>query len=155
MHFAHGAGLDGDEGGGEAAGDGEGFRVEDLDGAAGDAVGLVNCQRIELWGGIVSAYRLLGPVEAVGVLLGYQPRGTGLVLLLNVRWRGGAREDPQLVRGGFFEGVEGSAEVLRDDALGHAVDEPGDEEGVLLAEGSVVEDFRVLALCMYPYYSGK
>lgn len=40
VHFAHGAGLDGYQRGGEAACDGEGLRVEDLDGAAGDAVGL-------------------------------------------------------------------------------------------------------------------
>ena len=50
VHFAHGSGLDGDEGGGEAAGDGEGLGVEDLDGAAWDPVGLVEVSKVRMVG---------------------------------------------------------------------------------------------------------
>jgi hypothetical protein len=41
VDFADGAGLDDDKGGGEVLGDGEGGRVEDLDGTAGDSVWLL------------------------------------------------------------------------------------------------------------------
>lgn len=58
VHFAHGSGLDGDEGGGEAAGDGEGLGVEDLDGAAWDAVGLVGISKVRMIGNEVFGYLL-------------------------------------------------------------------------------------------------
>lgn len=38
VHFAHGAGLDGDEGSGEVGGDGEGGCVDYFYGTAGDGV---------------------------------------------------------------------------------------------------------------------
>lgn len=58
VDLTHRAGLDDDEGGGEVGGDGEGGRVEDLDGAAGGLVGLLL--------GPVVGVRAGGAVERAG-----------------------------------------------------------------------------------------
>lgn len=88
----------------------------------------------------LGTYLLFGPVETVSALLRNQTSRTRLVLLLDISWSGGTREDPQLIRGGFLESIDGSAEVLCDYALGGSLDELGQEERVLLTEVAVVKD---------------
>lgn len=82
VHFAHCAGGDGYEGGGEVGGDGEGGCVDYLYGAAGDGVGF-----------------LLGEVVGVGIFLGEGTGGTGLVLCGDVRWGRCTVEYVKLIRG--------------------------------------------------------
>lgn len=92
VDLAHAAGLHGDDGGGEVRGDGEGGRVDDLDGAAGDLVG-----------------RLLGEVVGVAVFEGDDAGGGGDVLLLDVLGGWGAGEDVEFVVWDVFEGADREA----------------------------------------------
>ena len=146
VHLAHGSRLDGNQGSGEALRDRERLWVKNFDGAAWYAVGLRIISKISFaFKNRAVAYLLLGPVEAVGALLGDQTSRTRLVLLLDVRWRRSTRENPQLIRRGFLECVKGSTEVLCNNGLGSPLDELGEEERVLLAKGAIVKntDFKV------------
>ena len=45
-----------------------------------------------------------------------------------------------MIRGRFFESIDGSTEVLCDYGLGGSLDELGQEERILLTEVAVVKD---------------
>ena len=128
MYLAHGAGFDGDEGGGEGGCDGEGGGIEDLDGAAGDAGGF-----------------LLAPMIRIGPFLWYHASGPRYILLRNVLRRGCTREDPELFLRHVLHCFYARPEVLGYDRLRVSQHEFREEECVFFAEGTVVEDEQEFA----------
>lgn len=95
VNLAHAAWMHGDHGSGEVVGDGEGQRIDDLDGSAFHLVG-----------------GLLGEMVGVALALGNNARAAGHILLADVGWRGRAGEDVQFVLGDIVEGGDGEVKVL-------------------------------------------
>lgn len=123
VHLAHGAGLDGDEGHGKCTCYRKGRGVEDFDCAAGDLEG-----------------RLLAPVVGVALSRWDNSRRASDVLLVDILWRRGAGEYPELFFRQGREFGDAGVEVLRDDGFWVAQHEFGEEEGVFFAESAVVEN---------------
>lgn len=92
MDLAHAARLHGDDGRGEVGGDREGCWVDDFHGSAGDVV-----------------RELVGEVVGVALGSGDGAGGCGGVLVFDVVWGAGTREDIEFVFWDFVEGFDGDA----------------------------------------------
>ena len=123
VELAHGARLDGDERGAEHAGDGEGGRVEDLDGAAFDLVWL-----------------LLRKVVRVALLFRQEAGWTGNLLLLDVVGSGRPRENPELAVWKIVKCGNVGLQVLCKRRLGVALEQLGSQKGSFFGELAIVKN---------------
>lgn len=135
VDFTHRARVDGNKGGSEVVGDGEGGRVDNLDGSARDFIWL-----------------LLREVVRVPTLLGNDTVGTSCILLSNVLRCRCTREDVELSPGNIGKRRDIGAEVLGQDFFGLAKEEFRGQECTALVKVALVEDQEELNTALKGLY---
>lgn len=127
VNFTHGTRMNRNQSSGEIFGNRENTRVNDLDSSS----------RCYDW-------LLLTPVEGVRIDIRENTGRTGDILLLNIFWCFGTREDEQLTSGDVIESIGGDLEILCENLFGVTGECLGDQEGTIFGEGAIIEDEKKL-----------